>query len=163
MRFRLEFDFPVFMLVTWKHEHNRPKNIWKQLGVFEANPGRRDKEGIVHRGIAKGQISCMITGFNCKQYSAYCFATGCDRDPISEGDDHFIPDPIVSTSHDVHGAEQNKDPREYFLDALVARSEQVRIEWETIVADLQRCRDESVSSSSPHAGSTQALKPQHLR
>jgi len=106
------------------------------------------------------------------QYTAYCFATGCDGDlfaedneqfaldpivstihdghdgdPFSQDNNQFIPDPIISTIHDVHDVQQNRrpHPRDYFLDALVVRAEQVRAGWESIVAALQRFKDESVS------------------
>jgi hypothetical protein len=143
MRFRLEFDFPLFMFVTWGAKQGVPKNLWKSLGLVQT------EDGLVQGGITRGQVSCVICGYNFRQYTAYCLATGCDGDLFPEDDGHFMPDPIVSTSGDVHDVEQSKRPREYFLDALTVRVRQTRAGWETIMIALERLKDQSVSLPRP--------------
>jgi hypothetical protein len=137
--------------VTWKHSSRQPANLWKLLGdVVRATPESRHAESIVHSAVVRGHVSCVVTGFNRRQYTAYCFTTGCEGDVFAEDVGDYVPDPIIAAPQDVLDVEktENHHPRDYFLDALVVRAEQLRVGWETIIMFLQGWRDHVVSPPS---------------
>jgi hypothetical protein len=141
---------PLLTFVKWKTQDGRPTNLWKQLDLFDLQVTQPNVKCCEYIGIAKAHVSFLITGFSLKQYTAYCFATGCDDDLVARENDHldssFMPDPIVTTQQDYYEAEPNKDPRVYFLDALYARLEQCRAGWENLVHNLLKYFDDTVSS-----------------
>lgn len=95
----------------------------------------------------EAQISCVVAGSDEWRWVAYCFvdtyfdATSEARETVqsyyddSQGDEGMLADPFTFGVKDANDPIQN--PREYFLEVLRIRLNQVKCEWEQVVAKVQ--------------------------
>jgi hypothetical protein len=159
--FALEFHLPYY---AWRSSKSMVEDIRKRA---DGRPLRHSEEVMypARPGLAsllsksqsqflyQSQISVMITGIDCRVWTAYCIVDVYFEDKNSERVEHYSNCPEGAVDPHFCGRYPANspalDPRLYFLRTLSARVNQVRKELENSVLLLMHQIDSYVCSFPP--------------
>jgi hypothetical protein len=154
--FQLAFHLPYYV---WRksekacEDHRRDANA-RRLRLSQ-DVSFLDWESSESSFLYEAQISCLVAGTDESRWVAYCFVdnyfdaaeegkeTVLSYHEDTEDDDGMHADPLTFGTYSADNPKWN--PREYFLAILRVRLQQVKCEWQQVVAKVQQSIRENVS------------------
>ncbi|KAH8752719.1 hypothetical protein F5882DRAFT_385800 [Hyaloscypha sp. PMI_1271] len=146
--FQLAFHLPYYAWRTSQsacEDHRQDANaspLRQSLDISLLNPKSSKSSNFLY----EAQISCVVAGSDEYRWVAYCFVdTYFDIGEANEtvqsyhedslADEGMFTDPFTFGERDADDPIQK--PREYFLEVFRVRIDQVKCEWEQVVANVQ--------------------------
>jgi hypothetical protein len=146
--FQLAFHLPYYAWRTSQsacEDHRQDANaspLRQFLDISFLNPKSSKSSNFLY----EAQISCVVAGSDEYRWVAYCFVdtyfdVGEAKETVqsyhedSLADEGMFTDPFTFGERDADDPIQK--PREYFLEVFRVRIDQVKCEWEQVVANVQ--------------------------
>ncbi len=146
--FQLAFHLPYYAWRTSQkacEDHRRDANaspLRQSIDVTFLNSKSSGYSSFLY----EAQISCVISGSDESRWVGYCFVdTYFEAEEVKEtvqsyhedslADEGMLTDPFTLGERNANDPIQK--PREYFLEVFRVRIDQVKCEWEQVVAKVQ--------------------------